>query len=743
MNNTWRQQIDAHKHDFTIGLIILILGFVIFFWSPVYLLSDSQYALVVSESLIRHHSFAVDHFALPRLEPKDNGFYVRDGNIYQLEWAGDHLYYFLPPGGSVLSVPFVGLMDLFGLSAINQDGTYNLANEIKQQTILAALLMALLAVIFYFTGRLVLPKTWSVVVAVGGTAGTQVWSTLSRGLWSDTWGVFLLALIILILFAAALNKARLRPVLLGSLLSWTYFVRPTNAIPILAVTAYVFIYYRRALFRLAATGLIWLGSFVFYSWFHFHKILPSYYKASRLTFDDFGEALAGNLISPSRGLFVYVPVLLFILYLLVRYRKKITLRELVALALSIVAIHWVVISGFPEWWGGGSYGPRLMSGLVPWFVCLAIIAIKAMLDARAENLGKLRFWKTQTVVGGLLLVMSLAMNGIGAIMGETVMWNERPVRVSRLTSRLWDWRYPQFLAGFVRPPLPEVFPPGDTRVEFSRHASQPYLWYGWSINEETRRWTEANEAGLIFSLEEITDSQLRMKFQPFIVAGMLDQQRVNLRLNGRLLETLNLKDPAPQEFSRPLPKEILQPNNILIFELPDARSPKSLRLSEDTRALGLALFWLEIEPTKSGGPIQENKQTVAQAPLIDGGYDAEIQIIEAPAQLKAGETANLKVSVKNVSSATWPSNGRLNGQYKINLGNHWLDRSGGTITLNGARIGLPYDLKPGRIVELVLSVRAPETPGQYILELDMVQEQVTWFADEGSRTARMELSVYK
>jgi hypothetical protein len=327
------------------------------------------------------------------------------------------------------------------------------------------------------------------------------------------------------------------------------------------------------------------------------------------------------------------------------------------------------------------------------------------------------------------------------MMGETVMWNERPVRVSRLTSRLWDWRYPQFLAGFVRPPLPKVFPPGDTRVDFSRHASQPYLWYGWSVNEETGRWTEASQAGVIFSLEDITDSQLRMKFHPFLIAGKLDQQRVNLSLNGQLLETLNLKDPAPQEFSRPLPKEILKHDNILIFELPDARSPKSLNLSADTRALALWLFWLEIETTKSGNPIPE-KQTVAQAPLLDGGYDAEIQIIEAPAQLKAGETANVKVRVKNVSSATWPTNGQSNGQYQVNLGNHWLDKNGGMVTLNGARIGLPYDLKPGRTVELVLNVRAPETPGQFILELDMVQELVTWFAGEGSRTTRREIAVY-
>src|SRR5947209_2252002 len=105
MTKNWCQKLDTHKSDLCVGLIIFIAALATFLFSPVYVLSDSKYALVVSESLIKHRSFAVDHFALPRLEPQDNGNYVGDGRIYQLEWAGNRLYYYLPPGSSVFSLP--------------------------------------------------------------------------------------------------------------------------------------------------------------------------------------------------------------------------------------------------------------------------------------------------------------------------------------------------------------------------------------------------------------------------------------------------------------------------------------------------------------------------------------------------------------------------------------------------------------------------------------------------------------
>ena len=730
-----------------IGLIIFAVAFVMFLLSPVRSVADSKYSLVVSQSLLSHRSFALDHYAIPRLEPKSNGAYVLNGDIYQQEWVGGRLYYYLPPGSSVLSVPYVAVMNLFGLSVVNEDGTYNIGNEVKLQAILASLLMALLASIFFFTSRLVLPPGWSVLMAIGGTLGTQVWSTASRALWSDTWGIFLLGLVVWMLLAEAAGKARWRPVLLASLLAWSYFVRPTNAIPIFAITVYILIYQRRLFVRYAAAGFIWFALFVAYSWYHFGQVLPNYYLASRLTFNHLGEALAGNLISPARGLFIYVPVLFYIFYLLARYRKKIAFPRLVWLALSVIVVHWIVSSGFPHWWGGHSYGPRLMAGVIPWFVLLGILGVQAMLKACAEQQEEGTqtswVWRMRYLPGTLLLLISIAMNGIGATSQAASMWNAKPIGVDKQPGRIWDWRRPQFLAWFLGPPLPQVFPPAGIHVEFSRSVAEPYLWYGWSANEELFRWTDAQEAAVIFALDEITDTDLRIKLAPLIVPGQVDAQRIYIQLNGHLIDTLTLRDSTAQEYSWKMPKGMLRQRNTLIFGLPDAVSPKSLNLSADPRDLGIAVYWLEIQPQNPGGARdnQAPRATTANAPLPAGGYNADVQAIDPPTELKTGEQANLRVKVRNISGAIWPVEGQSDGTYQLRLGNHWLNSVGHTVMLDDARAALPFDLRPGTEVELLLTINAPQVPGDYILELDMVQERVTWFADEGSHTTRMKITV--
>jgi hypothetical protein len=738
----WRLKLHQHKRDLLIGLLIFEVGFAVFLCSPVRQFSDSKYAFVVSESLLKHGTFAIDQFGVPRFEPRYNGRYMENGRINELEWVGNRLYYYLPPGTSVLSLPYVALMDVFGLSVINKDGTYNVGKEIQLQLIFSAFLMALLGSIFYFTGRLVLPALWSVFIALGGTLATQVWSTLSGSMWSDTWGIFLLGLVVWMLLAEASAGIRLRPILVATLLAWTYFVRPTNAIPILAISVYMLLYHRRLFARYAVTGLIWLALFVSYSWYNFGKMLPDYYRTSRLAFEHFGEALAGNLVSPARGLFIYVPVTLFIFYLLARYRRKIVWPRLVVLSSSIFAVHWIVTSGFSPWFGGGSYGPRLMSGVLPWLVLLSIIAVQALLKAREQgNNRPLGFWRLQNVVGGTLLLVSVCMNGIGATMPAVLRWNNKPVRIDRDPSRLWDWRHPQFLAGFLLPPPPKVFPPTDVRIDFSRKSADPYLWYGWTEHGGERRWSEGDEATIVFSLDSIADAHLLMRLAPFIVGGKPNEQRISMKLNGQLLENLTLKDPSPREYSRILPKELLQRNNILTFELPDARSPKELNLNDDERKLALGVYWLEIKTQGQSGVQDAPKYTEATAPLPDAGYAVEFQAMNAPRTLTAGESLDLRVTVKNISGVIWPARGDSSGKYQIRLGNHWVDSNGRTAILNDGRTALPHDLSPGGSVDLMLRITAPQTPGEYTLELDMVQEHVTWFADQDSPTMRVKITV--
>jgi hypothetical protein len=589
------------SNEHSIGGLIFATTLLVFWCSPVHQVSDSKYSMLVSQCLLYHRSFALDHYQVPRLEPFQREDYLMDGDIYQLEIANGHIYYFFPPGSTVLSVPYVALANAYGLNAAFPDGTYNHQGEIDIESGLAAILMAALACIFFYTARLVLPLSWSALIALGGAFGTQVWSTASRAMWSHTWGILLLGIVVYMLLARETGKRELRPVLLTTLLSWMYFVRPSNSIFIAAISVYLFLYYRRLLVPYIITGALWLMGFVFYSWQHFGRVLPNYYRANRLKFDAFLIAFPGNLFSPARGLLVYVPVLLFVTFLLARYWRERPFPRLTWLALVIVVVNLIVISGFPHWWGGASFGPRFTTDAVPWFVLLAIISVKAMLTWREKHQSEHErkavpaSWTVQLAAGAFLLALSIFINARGALSINTWKWNETPKDVVLVQKKLWDWRQPQFLAGLVRPPLDRAYPliETDTRIDFTKPEADKYLWYGWSGAEPRLRWSEADEAALVFALNRIDDVSLRVRLSPFVPHGVHEQQRFNVDLNGHRIETSVLNEERAYDISLTLPKNLLRRENVLTFGLPDAASPESLKISIDQRPLGVAVEWME------------------------------------------------------------------------------------------------------------------------------------------------------
>ncbi|MEM9273913.1 MAG: condensation domain-containing protein [Cyanobacteria bacterium P01_F01_bin.143] len=131
-----------------------------------------------------------------------------------------------------------------------------------------------------------------------------------------------------------------------------------------------------------------------------------------------------------------------------------------------------------------------------------------------------------------------------------------------------------------------------------------------------------------------------------------------------------------------------------------------------------------------------NDVTAKPQLLSQEAYQAEITVQESLA-VPAGESVAITVNVKNISPVLWQATS-ISG---IALGNHWFDHQGKLIQQLDGRAELAQNLATESEVMLSLTVTAPIEPGCYYLELDMVEEGVTWFKQKGSKAEIIRVTV--
>jgi ubiquinone/menaquinone biosynthesis C-methylase UbiE len=151
------------------------------------------------------------------------------------------------------------------------------------------------------------------------------------------------------------------------------------------------------------------------------------------------------------------------------------------------------------------------------------------------------------------------------------------------------------------------------------------------------------------------------------------------------------------------------------------------------RSGGLVVFQL---PAEARTP----EETLTSYALPESAFTADIELV-APAggPLATAAFRTILVRVTNRGNVAWPHD--IPAGRHICVGNHWLREDGSRVIDDDARAFLPHAVKPGMTVEIPLTVQAPDQPGQYVLEIDLVQEHVSWFNARGSRTARERIMV--
>jgi len=415
----------------------------VFLVSPVRQVSDSYYSLLVAEQLVTRGTLDLAEHFHGELPPERFPGNRRDGLPYHVKRYGERILYEFPLGAPLLATPWMAVAHALDLGVVGADGRYDRDRERRHQRLLAALLAALFVAGAFAAADRLLPRRAALATIAALALATPVWSTASRGLWSHTAELALLGLA-LPLVAARARGAVTGGRRLGLLAAGAYLCRPTAAIVILLVAFWLARAERRAAARFALGAGAVLAAFVALSWAVWESWLPPYYLAARLAVPP-AEAIAGVLVSPGRGLFVYEPALAVALAFGAARWRSLAERPLFALGASGLAVHAAVVASFPHWWGGHGYGPRLFTETV--FLQALIAASVAMTLVREG--ARATAWRRALAA---LAVLGAVIHGAGALSNQSNRWNWSPREVDVHPERLWDWRDPQLLAWANRGP---------------------------------------------------------------------------------------------------------------------------------------------------------------------------------------------------------------------------------------------------------------------------------------------------
>jgi SAM-dependent methyltransferase len=122
--------------------------------------------------------------------------------------------------------------------------------------------------------------------------------------------------------------------------------------------------------------------------------------------------------------------------------------------------------------------------------------------------------------------------------------------------------------------------------------------------------------------------------------------------------------------------------------------------------------------------------------------EAAISVVGAAAPLRgrASQQLGFRVRILNRGDTLWLHELDECGGY-VCLGGHLLSAERDYLARGYMRALLPRSVAPGEQVEMDVPVHLPERRGRYILQLDMVDEWIVWFEQEGSKSTEVVLEV--
>ena len=403
-----RQLLRKGADDLAPGLVLFCLVLIVYLSNGRTISEkDSIPARYLPLSILQEGNFDLDEF----------DFLYKKWKPYYLVKVKEHYVSFYPVGAPILAVPFYAASALGGV-----DPQSDVIEELEK--ISASVLVALSVLVFYKLLLLLTTQRYAIVLALIYAFATSSFSSSSQALWQHGPSQLALTAALYSLFRGQQEPKWLW--LSGFLLSVSIICRPTDLLIALPIGIYVLFMHRQHFLKFALCGIPPALFQLIYNFYYFGNAFRMQFSNQSVWRATFAEGFAGILISPARGLFVYSPIFLFSLIgfvILIRRKANSIFPFLGAGVVLIIFIY----SKWRGWWGGSSFGPRLLSDITPLLVLFLYPLKEVLTSKRLVRIGFI-----------CLAVFSVIAHSIGVFDRGMPAWNAR-MNVDHNRANLWLW----------------------------------------------------------------------------------------------------------------------------------------------------------------------------------------------------------------------------------------------------------------------------------------------------------------
>jgi hypothetical protein len=420
------------------AMLIALLAFVIYNANLRSISSFDTYPTrLIPISIIQRFTLDLDAYPFVREYPAAWSADMRGlPDPYYIVYAREHVMSRFPVMAGILAVPVYSVPVLVGLTdgggaALGYSRTEIMATLLSKIT--ASLAAALSVGIIYLTLLRLTSRSGALWITLIYAFATSTWSLSSQGLWQTSMSQPLLALSFYFLV-----KAKDKPInatYAGVPLALAVACRPTVVVFALVLLVHVARAYRPQLARFLVFPVLLGLLLVAYNYYYFSSIFGPYSGVGGVG-EVFSpptlDALLGLLVSPSRGLLVYSPVLVGACLGLANALWRRTDPLMTAIAVATLGTV-LVYACWSAWDGGFSYSYRFLVDLVPGLVLLLGSVWRGVVRRR---------WTASVCAAAA--IFSVFIQVVGAF-DYPCGWTNSPVEATVDRGRFWDWQDPEFV----------------------------------------------------------------------------------------------------------------------------------------------------------------------------------------------------------------------------------------------------------------------------------------------------------